>query len=221
GDRLLFNVQGVRVPAVVGSLREVDWNRVQTNFRLIFPTGVIDNAPQFHVLMTRVPDETVSARLQQTIVTQFPNVSIIDLGLILKVLDELLEKIGFVIRFMGGFSILTGIIVLVASVMISKYQRIKESVLLRTMGASRRQILVITALEYFSLGVIAASTGILIALGGSWALAAFSFDVPFSPDIPLLILLVLTVAGLTVLIGLINSRDITVRPPLEILRKDV
>src|SRR5690606_11022354 len=86
GDRLLFNVQGVRVPAVVGSLREVDWNRVQTNFRLIFPTGVIDNAPQFHVLMTRVPDETVSARLQQTIVTQFPNVSIIDLGLILKVL---------------------------------------------------------------------------------------------------------------------------------------
>jgi Predicted ABC-type transport system involved in lysophospholipase L1 biosynthesis, permease component len=221
GDRLLFNVQGVRVPAVVGSLREVDWNRVQTNFRLIFPTGVIDNAPQFHVLMTRVPDETVSARLQQAIVTQFPNVSIIDLGLILKVLDELLEKIGFVIRFMGGFSILTGIIVLVASVMISKYQRIKESVLLRTMGASRRQILVITALEYFSLGVIAASTGILIALGGSWALAAFSFDVPFSPDIPLLILLVLTVAGLTVLIGLINSRDITVRPPLEILRKDV
>src|SRR5690606_22741758 len=154
GDRLLFTVQGVRVPAVVGSLREVDWNRVQTNCRLIFPTGVIDNAPQFHVLMTRVPDETVSARLQQTIVTQFPNVSIIDLGLILKVLDELLEKIGFVIRFMGGFSILTGIIVLVASVMISKYQRIKESVLLRTMGASRRQILVITALEYFSLGVI-------------------------------------------------------------------
>src|SRR5690606_28824399 len=65
GDTLLFNVQGVRIPTIVGSLREVDWNRVQTNFRLIFPMGVIDHAPQFHVLMTRVPDELVSARLQQ------------------------------------------------------------------------------------------------------------------------------------------------------------
>lgn len=221
GDKLVFNVQGVRVPAIVGSFREVDWNRVQTNFRLIFPAGVIDNAPQFHVLMTRVPDESVSARMQQAMVRQFPNVSIIDLGLILSVLDEILDKIGFVIRFMGGFSILTGFVVLIASVMISKYQRIKESVLLRTMGASRRQILVITALEYFFLGMIAAFTGVLLALGGSWALAVFSFEVPFSPDMPLMLLLMLCIAVLTVIIGLINSWGITLNPPLEILRKEI
>ncbi len=221
GDQLLFNVQGVRIPAVVGSLREVDWNRVQTNFRLIFPKGAVDNAPQFHVVMTRVPDETVSAKMQQAVVGQFPNISIVDLGLILSVLDEILEKIGFVIRFMGGFSILTGFVVLVASVMISKYQRIKESVLLRTMGASRRQILAITALEYFFLGMIAAFTGVLLAVGGSWALATFSFEVPFTLDLGAIILLMLCVAALTVLVGLINSRGITMRPPLEILRKEV
>src|SRR5690606_38638647 len=179
GDELTFNVQGVRVPAIVGSFREVDWNRVQTNFRLIFPKGVIDDAPQFHVLMTRVPDEAVSASMQQDVVRQFPNVSIIDLGLILSVLDTILEKIGFVIRFMGGFSILTGFVVLMASVMISKYQRVRESVLLRTMGATRRQVLAITALEYFFLGTIASFTGVLLALGGSWALAVFSFEIPF------------------------------------------
>lgn len=221
GDELLFNVQGVRVPAIVGSFREVDWNRVQTNFRLIFPMGVIDDAPQFHVLMTRVPDEAVSARMQQAMVREFPNVSIIDLGLILAVLDEILEKIGFVIRFMGGFSILTGFVVLIASVMISKYQRIKESVLLRTMGASRRQILIITALEYFFLGMIAAFTGVLLALGGSWALAVYSFEIPFTPNITLMLLLMLGIALLTVLIGLANSRGITRRPPLAILRKEV
>jgi len=221
GDKLLFNVQGVRIPAIVGSFREVDWNRVQTNFRLIFPTGVIDHAPQFHVLMTRVPDEAASARMQQAVVRQFPNISIIDLGLILSVLDEILDKIGFVIRFMGGFSILTGFVVLIASVMISKYQRIKESVLLRTMGASRRQILTITALEYLFLGLIAAFTGVLLALGGAWALAAFSFEVPFAPDVPMLLLLMVCIAGLTVVIGLFNSRDITRRPPLAILRKEV
>lgn len=221
GDELLFNVQGVRIPTIVGSFREVDWNRVQTNFRLIFPKGVIDDAPQFHVLMTRVPDEATSARMQQAVVTRFPNVSIIDLGLILSVLDAILEKIGFVIRFMGGFSILTGFVVLVASVMISKYQRVKESVLLRTMGATRKQILVITALEYFFLGIIASFTGVLLALGGSWALAVFSFEIPFSPDITLMLLLMLGVALLTVLVGLVNSRGVTSRPPLEILRKEV
>ncbi len=220
GDELLFNVQGVRIPTIVGSFREVDWNRVQTNFRLIFPAGVIDDAPQFHVLMTRVPDEATSARMQQAVVRQFPNVSIIDLGLILSVLDAILDKIGFVIRFMGGFSILTGVVVLIASVMISKYQRIKESVLLRTMGATRKQILTITALEYFFLGIIASFTGVLLALGGSWALAVFSFEIPFTPDIPVMLLLMLGVALLTVLIGLANSRGVTQRPPLEILRKE-
>ena len=221
GDELTFNVQGVRIPVIVGSLREVDWSQLQTNFRLIFPMGVIDDAPQFHVLMTRVPDETASANMQQAVVRQFPNISIIDLGLILSVLDTILEKIGFVIRFMGGFSILTGFVVLIASVMISKYQRIKESVLLRTMGATRRQILVITTLEYFFLGTIAAFTGVLLAMVGSWALAVFSFEIPYTPDIPLMLLLIVGVALLTVLVGLFNSRGITQRPPLEILRKEV
>lgn len=221
GDRLLFNVQGVRIPAIVGSFREVDWNRVQTNFRLIFAKGAIDNAPQFHVLMTRVPDNVVSARMQQSVVRQFPNVSIIDLGLILSVLDEILDKIGFVIRFMGGFSILTGFVVLIGSVMISKYQRIRESVLLRTMGASRRQILMITALEYFFLGLIAAFTGVLLALGGGWALAVFSFEAPFSPNVFTLLFVMAVIVVLTVLVGLVNSRGIVSRPPLEILRKEV
>ena len=177
--------------------------------------------PQFHVLMTRVPEEATSAGMQQAMVKQFPNVSIIDLGLILSVLDAILDKIGFVIRFMGGFSILTGFVVLIASVMISKYQRIKESVLLRTMGATRKQILVITALEYFFLGAIASFTGVLLALGGSWALAAFSFEIPFTPNIPVLLLLMVGITALTVLIGLVNSRGVTQRPPLEILRKEV
>lgn len=220
GDTLLFNVQGVRIATVVGSLREVDWNRVQTNFRLVFPMGVIDKAPQFHVLMTRVPDDAVSARFQQAVVTEFPNVSVIDLGLILAVLDEILDKISFVIRFMGGFSILTGFVVLIGSVMISKHQRIRESVLLRTMGATRRQVYAITALEYFFLGIIGALTGILLAVLGAWALAFYVFEVPFRPNLLNLLYVVASVASLTVLVGLANSRGIATQPPLAILRKE-
>ena len=221
GDTMIFNVQGFVIPAIVGSFRKVDWNRIQTNFLVIFPEGVLEEAPQFHVLLTRIPDKETSARFQQLMVKQFPNVSIIDLSLVLSIVDKLLDKVGFVIRFMAGFSIFTGLIVLIASVLISKYQRIQESVLLRTLGASGKQIFYITALEYFFLGAFAAATGIVLSLGVSWLLAKFIFETEFTLQwLPLLIVFV-SVCLLTVFIGLINSRAVVRRPPLEILREEV
>ena len=206
---------------IVGSLREVNWKGIQTNFLVVFPKGLLEEAPQFHVLLTRVPSQQVSAQFQQAMVKQYPNVSIIDLGLVLHVLDDLMDKISFVIRFMAGFSIVTGIVVLIASVLISKYQRLQESVLLRTLGASRKQIFAITALEYFFLGALAAVTGILLALAASWALAHYTFETPFNPQLtPVLILFVL-VCMLTVLTGLANSRGLLSRSPLEVLRQEV
>ncbi|HRP33620.1 MAG TPA: FtsX-like permease family protein [Agriterribacter sp.] len=221
GDSMLFNVQGALIPAIVGSLRSVDWRRVQTNFRLVFPKGVLEDAPQFHVLVTRVPSNNASAAFQQAVVRRFPNVSIIDLGLILKVLDEVLEKISFVIKFMAAFSIVTGLIVLIASVYVSKFQRIQEAVLLRTIGASRKQVFTITALEYFFLGALAAGTGILLSVVASSILATYSFDSSFRPSIlPVAVLFVL-ISLLTVAIGLYNSRSVVRTPPLEVLRKEV
>ncbi len=221
GDELTFNVQGAPLKALVGSTRKVDWNRIQTNFILIFPTGVLEDAPQFHVLLTQVPSNELSAKYQQAVVRTFPNISMIDLGLVLSVLDEILDKMGFVIRFMAAFSIITGLIVLIASVLISKYQRIRESVLLRTMGASRKQILVITALEYFFLGALAAGAGIVLALIASWGLAGFIFETRFSPEILPVLILFLLITSLTVLVGLFNSRGVLNRPPLEVLRSEV
>ena len=220
GDELTFNVQGAIITTVVGSLREVDWNRVQTNFRILFPVGVLEEAPQFHVLITKVESNDMSARYQQAIVRQFPNVSIIDLSLILNTLDEVLGKISFVIRFMAMFSIVTGLLVLIGSVIISKFQRIQESVLLRTLGASKKQILSITALEYMFLGSIAAFSGIVLALIGSWALAVFRFEMAFIPNLFPAVILFAIIAGLTVLIGLINSRSIIQKTPLEVLRAE-
>ncbi|RZK33695.1 MAG: ABC transporter permease, partial [Pedobacter sp.] len=121
-DKILFNVQGMMIPTVVGSLREVNWSRMQTNFRVVFPAGVLEEAPQFHVLMTRVPNSELSAKFQGEVVKNFPNVSVVDLDLVLKLLDEILDKIGFVIQFMAGFSMVTGWIVLVSAVLTSKNQ---------------------------------------------------------------------------------------------------
>lgn len=221
GDTMVFNVQGLPITTTVASFREVDWNRVQTNFLVVFPKGVLESAPQFHVFMTRVPSIEVSAAFQKAVVKQFPNISIIDLGLIISVLNEIMDKIGFVISFMAGFSIVTGLIVLIASILISKYQRMQENVLLRTLGASGKQIYIITALEYLFLGSLASLTGIGLALLGSWTLAYYTFETTFTPSFLPIIIIFCSVCLMTVGIGLINNIGVLRKPPLEILRQGV
>ncbi|MDO1450395.1 FtsX-like permease family protein [Rhodocytophaga aerolata] len=221
GDELVFNVQGSPIKTYVGSTREIDWNRVQTNFLIVFPNGVLEEAPQFHVLVTKVKSSDQSAKFQRELVQAYPNVSAIDLGLILRTIDEILNKVSFVIQFMALFSIITGLIVLSSSVIISKYQRIQESVLLRTLGANSKQIIQISIIEYLFLGALATLSGILLSLISSWLLALFVFEVPFQPVLTPLMVVLVVVTGLTVLIGMLNSRGVLNRPPLEILRTEV
>jgi len=220
GDKITFNVQGVLMKTMVASIRAVDWGRMQMNFSIVFPKGVLENAPQFHVMTTKVSDDLTSAELQQELVKKFPTVSIIDLRQMITLIEGILDKISWVINFMAFFSILTGIIVLIGSVRTSKYQRIKESVLLRTLGAKSNQILKITAMEYLYLGVLGAGIGILLSFVSSQLLAYFVFDTPFVPSmIPFLVVLP-GIALLVLLIGLSNSRSVIKSPPLEVLRKE-
>ena len=220
GDKIQFNVQGTLIPTVVGSLRKINWATTQTNFRIVFPAGVLEDAPQFHVLMTKIPNAKASAAYQAAIVRAFPNVTVIDLGLALKLLDELLDKVGFVIRFMASFSMITGWIVLISAVRSSKNQRLKEIVLLRTIGAKGNQILSITAIEYLFLGGLAAGAGVLIALVGSWALAVFTFGAIFIPPLLPVLILFTGITAVVVITGILGSRSVLNIPPLEVLRKD-
>ena len=221
GDQLTFDVQGVKMPAIIKSIRKVDWQRVQPNFFAVFPRGVIDDAPQFNVLVTRVADQAQSSKLQQAMVKAFPNVSSVDLDLILKTVEKIIDQISFVIRFMALFSILTGLIVLSAAVITTRYQRIRESVLLRTLGAVKQQVNRIMMLEYFYLGALAGLTGMLLSLLSSWALAYFMFDLTFVPSVQPLAIILALVVMMTVGLGMLNSRKIADRPPLEILRNEV
>ncbi|HSP41063.1 MAG TPA: FtsX-like permease family protein, partial [Gillisia sp.] len=220
GDQLTFNVQGVLLNTIVGSIRTVDWSRMQMNFSIVFPKGVLENAPQFRVLTTNVPDEGSSANLQQQMVRDFPNVTIIDLRQVLTVIEGLLDKISWLINFMAFFSILTGIIVLLGAVRTSKFQRIKESVLLRTIGARSSQILKILALEYMFLGILGALSGILLSLVSSQLLAWQVFETPFVPSLFPFLVLFPGITLLVMFIGLINSISVIKSPPLEVLRKE-
>ena len=221
GDTIVWDVQGVPLTTNITSLRKVDWQRIQANFMVLFPEGALEYAPQIYVMASKIPTTEKSAELQRAVVQTFPNVSVIDLALVLSTLDSFLSKMSFVIRFMAFFSIFTGLIVLAAAVTTSRFQRVQESVLLRTLGASRRQITRIMIIEYIFLGGFAALTGLVLSYSSSWALAFFVFESVFIPTILPFVVMISVVIGLTVLIGMLNSRGILDRPPLEVLRAEV
>ena len=220
GDEIEWDVQGVPLRTKVTSVRAVEWRRLESNFFVVFPEGAIEAAPKTFVaaLRTAMPED--SARIQREMVAAFPNVSAIDLALILQALDGIFSKVAFVIQFMALFTVLTGVIVLVGAVLNGRYQRVRETVLLRTLGATRRQLVQIQLVEYAILGVLAAVVGGALSIGGNALVAHFVFKMtPATP--PLLILgAVATAAAVTVVTGLLTSRGVTDHPPLEILRQE-
>jgi putative ABC transport system permease protein len=220
GDELRIDVQGVPITVRVGSIRSVEWRQMSSNFFMVFDSGFLRDAPKFYLLSTRVADDTEATRLQRAVVQQFPNVSIIDLDLILKTAGSILDRISFVIRFMALFCILTGLLVLIASVTVNRYQRLKESILLRTLGASARQITAILNIENLLLGTMAGVTGTLLAVVVSWLVARFMFEIAYIPAWFAIPAAVLAVAGFTVLFVSLGSRGAVSRPPLEVLRAE-
>ncbi|RPG34211.1 MAG: FtsX-like permease family protein [Muricauda sp. TMED12] len=220
GDPVSFNVQGRIMNTVVQSIREVDWSRLQPNFSIVFPSGVLENAPQFGVMTTRTTDDQGSAQLQQQLVRQFPNVSILDLKRILSLLEDILGKIGWVINFMAFFSIFVGIAVLMGAIYSSKHQRVKQGALLRTLGAQGYQILKMIAIEYAILGFLGAFMGVLLAVLGSSLLAYMLFETTFTPSwVPFLIILP-AITLLVFALGVGNSIGIVKNSPLSVLKKE-
>lgn len=218
GDKLEFNVQGRPITTYIGSFREVKFNQVSTNFLVLFPSGVLEQAPKFHVLITKTKNDREAADVQSEIVRSFPNISIINLGTIVETLEEILGKISFVIQFMAFFSIATGILVLISSLIISKYQRMRESILLRTLGASSATVRKINTLEYFFLGSLASLSGILLSFMATFLLGRFVFEMNFALAWKEGLVIYLAITGLTIILGWLNGRRIINQPPMEILR---
>lgn len=219
-DLLTFDVQGIPVQVRISGIRKVDWSQDPPNFIFVFPAGVLEEAPQIFVATTRIDDQQAANRFQQQLVMQYPNVSLIDLRLILGTLNDLFDKLGTVVRFLALFSIVTGLIVLAGAVMNSKFLRMKENVLLRTIGARSHHIRKITLIEYAYLGLFAALTGMILSLAGGWLLMKFFFEITFAFDWFELLLITGGVIVLTITIGWWNSRDVINTPPLQILRKE-
>ena len=220
GDTIVWDVQGVRIPTRITSIRNVDWQRLEPNFFAVFPTRVLSAAPQTWVLLARAPDAAARARVQRDVVRRYSNVAVLDLTEVQAAVDEVLGRVAAVIQFLAGFSVATGFIVLLGAVLTSRLQRIRESVLLRTLGATRGQIAAILFAEYAVLGALASLVGIGLAVGGGWALARLLFKVDYSvPVLPLLVIAA-AVSALAAGVGVWASREVFRHTPLEALREE-
>ncbi len=219
GDEIVWDIQGVPMKTRVAALREVDWRRVQPNFFVVFPPASLEAAPSFHIMTTRAGSTEASANLQRAVAQKFPTISTIDVTLILQTIDSVLGKVAFVIRFMALFTVLTGLLVLTGTILTGRFQRVQESVLLRTLGATRRQVRHILLVEYAALGALAGLTGVLLSVGGAWALSRFVFQVEFVLPVMIVALSLGLVSLLTTAIGWLGSRGVLDEPPLVILRE--
>ncbi|HVQ29812.1 MAG TPA: FtsX-like permease family protein [Vicinamibacteria bacterium] len=220
GDEIVWDVQGLSLPSRVTSLREVDWGRFEANFFAVFPEGPLDDAPQTYVVLSRLDGAAERGLLQRRLAETLPNVTSLDLSQVQQALEALVDRVAQAIRFMAFFTLAAGAVVLIGAVGASRYQRVREGVLLRALGATRGQIRRVLFAEYAALGLLAAALGTSLAAVGGWALVRFTFDTRFVlPALPLAGL-GLGVVALTLLVGLWGSADVYRRTPVEVLRAD-
>jgi putative ABC transport system permease protein len=219
-DTIVWDIQGVRVTSVVQNLREVNWARFEPNFFAVFPSGPLADAPQSFVLLTRTEDPAQIGQIQRASVEQFPNVTSIDLRSIQQTIERIVASVALAIRFMALLSLATGVVVLIGALATSRYQRMREAALLKTLGATRSQVVRVMVTEYAALGVLASVVATGLSAVGGWALMKWVFKVPYTVPWQSFGLLALTMVGLTIATGLWNSLDVFRRPPLETLRAD-
>jgi putative ABC transport system permease protein len=219
GDRITWDVGGRRIETVVRSLRTVDWQRFETNFFVVFEPGVLDDAPQMLVVLANIPDAAERAGFLRGLVEAFPNVSALDVTRVQETLEEIMGTVDRAVRFLALFLVTAGLLVLAGSLATSRYHRIREGALLKTLGARRSQVLAILLIEHALLGALGALVGLALSLGAAALLVRGVFDVPFTPSLVASLGLCLAVAALTAVVGLAGSRGVLGRPPLPVLRE--
>ena len=221
GDRITMEIEGFgeEVELQIASLREVDWRSMDLNFFIVLPEGAVDNYVAFNILTARSDSAEARAELQRAMFASWPSVSVIDLSLILKTVQSVLNAAGKAIQVMSLFTLITGSIVLISALLSGRKVRTRETVLLRTLGASQGQIARILAIEYALLATLATVAGAGLAALASSLLSQNLFEAE-AYVFPWALLLVGAgvVIVVTVVLGMLLSRGIAKTPPMASLK---
>lgn len=218
GDRITWDVQGRAIETEVVNVRRVEWARFAPNFFVVFEPGVLEQAPQTVIALARVPDERRRAELQRALVERFPNVSVLDLARVQEAVEGVLSRVAWAVRFLGFFTVAAGLIVLLGALAATRHQRLRESALLRTLGARRRQVAAVLVSEYAAVGAVAALAGVALAGVGGWALVTRWFELPYRLPWAGITLVWLGSAALAAAVAFLGAREVVARTPVALLR---
>ena len=222
GDSMRFDVLGRVIEARVTSIREVQWEDARSGgFMFVFRPGPLDQAPQTWIAILKAPaDPAARGRFQRDLVTKFPNISAIDVREILATVQQAVGNVTLAISIVGAVALVSGVLILAGAVAMTKFQRVYEAAILRTLGASTRMLGAMLALEYGGLGLLAGLVGAGGAIALSWGVSRQLFDIPWRPTPGLAAIGALITTALVGIVGVTSSYDVLRRKPLGTLRAE-
>ncbi len=222
GDTVTFDILGRTIDATVTSVRRVDWRDSRSGgFMFVFRPGVLDSAPQMFIAPLRGPDGTEArARFQHGLVTAFPNVSVIDFREILMTIQDVMSKVTLAITVVGALVLLSGALILVGAVAMTKFQRVYEAAVFKTLGANTRTIARMLLFEYGVLGLLAGTVGSLGAVVLTWGVSRYSLEIPWRLFWLEHVGGIVATALLVAAIGVLSSLDVLRNKPLLTLRAE-
>jgi putative ABC transport system permease protein len=222
GDTMRFDVLGREVTARVTSIRHVDWDDFRAGgFMFVFRPGVFDGAPHTFISSLKGPVEPgARSRMQAGLVSQFPNISVIDLREVLRTIQGIVDNVTLAVTVIGALVLFSGSLILVGAVSMTKYRRVYEAAILKTLGANSRLIATMLLLEYGVLGAIAGSIGAIGAIGLSWAVATYALEMSWEPAPMIAVTGVVVTAIFVAAVGVLASLDVLRHKPLATLRAE-
>jgi putative ABC transport system permease protein len=216
GDALTFDIAGSKVTAKVTSLRKVDWDSFRVNFFALFPPGPLDAMPATYISAFRAPESNNT--WLPTLVQKYPNILVIDIGEIVRQVQGIMDSVSRAVEFVFLFTLAGGLLVLQAAIAATQDERKFDAAILRTLGASHRQLVIVQVAEFLLLGAL---SGLIAAAGATatgWALADRVFKIPFEAN-PLVFAYGVFGGALAVtLAGWLGTRATTQQPPLAVIR---
>ncbi|MEZ4526695.1 MAG: FtsX-like permease family protein [Desulfobacterales bacterium] len=219
GDILVFNIQGVPVEARISSIRGRKGESVKPFFYFVFPqNSLLKDAPQTIFTAIRVLPERM-AETQTRVVSRFPNVSVIDVTQTLASFANIAHRLSLLIRFFTFFSIAAGILIIVSSVLATRFARMQEAVYYKILGAGNRFVLGVFTMENILIGGISAFLALLISHTGTWILCGKYFDISYRPYIVQSLLMTTATLMLVVTVGYLASFSILRQRPAAFLRE--
>ena len=218
GDHITFKIQGVPLQARIASIRTRTKESLRPFFYFVFPEQALRDAPQTIFTAVRVAKSQISP-LQTKIVEKFPNISVIDTTELLTIFTAIVKKLSLIIRFFAGFSMVAGILIILSSILATRYARLQEAVYYKILGARKNFVVKVFGLENLILGLVSAVLALLISQAGSWLLCLKVMKISYNPFIFESIILIVVTVLLVVTVGLLPSISILRKKPVVFLRE--